>query len=641
MTDLNVSQLQARIAASERINRSLSPLFRLPAVVHWNRLEGRPRSDDLTRPVRAEVRDPLWLLARQWQFGEFDGDDAGTPIRAKLAARIAPVGTLALRNGTPRPFDASQPLEPLVERSSVTPDLMMRLHIGQRWRTKMRAAFGAGSAIETAFIAGYKLSRPDAGGRDLATLQLSTDRPELALRLATGGRYIDGAEVLADTQRARAAGNPPSSAFAARGVPVAGDEAALDAMADKLLATFGDTFVSQPAAGEDAWVRDRLEHDFSLTSADTPQRSTTLVADGYVGGHLDWYAFDAAPPAALEPSVDASAAPPIEQRVASFIPTTAHFAGAPNKRFWELEDTRVGFGLTTASKTDIVKLLLADFALASSNDWFIVPLRVRCGALVDLQGIVVTDNFDFNTLVEPTSVRQQALDLAGRWGLWTLTRNGASAGEIDPRLFLAPGLAKTLESAPLDEVVFLRDEVANLVWGVETLIPGALGGGRDARAAARQLREQIRMAYPQPLPPAVGLPEDVLLSYQLMGTVPENWIPLVTVRLAGQPVASAFLQGAMPRVPSVEPATDHDGLPILAHQLVLPRGTILETSPVEKPNVIREEELLRAGAVVQRSYQQTRSSDGTTITWSGRRKLNGRGEGSSGLAFDQALKRPS
>ena len=76
--------------------------------MHWNRLEGRPRSDDLTRSVRAEVRDPLWMLARQWQFGELAGDDAGTPIRAKLAAQVAQVGSLTLRNGAPQPFDGNE-----------------------------------------------------------------------------------------------------------------------------------------------------------------------------------------------------------------------------------------------------------------------------------------------------------------------------------------------------------------------------------------------------------------------------------------------------------------------------------------------------------------------------------------------------
>ena len=633
MSDLNVSQLAARVAVSDTaINAKLSALYRLPAVVHWNRLEGRPRSDDLTRSVRAEVRDPLWMLARQWQFGELAGDDAGTPIRAKLAAQAAQVGSLTLHNGPAQPYDGTKPLEPLVERASIKPDLMMALYIGQRWRTMLLRQFGAMSAVGDAFVAQFGLAQPTAGTRDLTALQLATHRRELALRLATGGKAIDGAAVLTAAQAARAAGQAASDAFAARGVPVAGDEQALDALADELIAMFGERFVSQPAPADiEAWVPDRLEHDFSLAVPDGEQRATTLVAHEYTGGHLDWYAFDASRPQRVPEAAV------LEQRIASFVPTPARFAGAPAPRFWEFEDSHVGFGLTTASKTDIVKLLLANFALATSNDWFIVPLRAKAGALVDLRGIVVTDNFGFNTLVEPTATRHSALGLAGQWGMWTLSSAGAP-GQIDPRLFLAPGLAATQEAPPIDEVVFLRDEVANLVWAVELTIPDPLGGGRDARAAARTLREQIRLAYPAPAE-SPNVPAEALLHYQLMGTVPENWIPLVAVRLTGQLAASAFLQGAMPRVPALEPALDGGGNAILGHRVLLPRGGVLEQSPVEQPNLIREEELLRGGAVVTRSYQQTRWTDGSTATWLGRRKLNGRGEGSSGLAFDRALQR--
>ncbi|MDB5481421.1 MAG: hypothetical protein JWO83_2474 [Caulobacteraceae bacterium] len=75
--------------------------------------------------------------------------------------------------------------------------------------------------------------------------------------------------------------------------------------------------------------------------------------------------------------------------------------------------------------------------------------------------------------------------------------------------------------------------------------------------------------------------------------------------------------------------------------MTLPRGTLLARDPVTNPNVINEEEILRGGAIVRRTIQQTRTLDGGTVTWSGRQKLNGRGEGSSGLAFDQvALRRP-
>jgi hypothetical protein len=53
-----------------------------PAVGLWNRLEGRPRTTDFDRALRAEVRDALWLLTRQWQVGEFRGSDGGSPVTA-------------------------------------------------------------------------------------------------------------------------------------------------------------------------------------------------------------------------------------------------------------------------------------------------------------------------------------------------------------------------------------------------------------------------------------------------------------------------------------------------------------------------------------------------------------------------------
>lgn len=108
-----------------------------------------------------------------------------------------------------------------------------------------------------------------------------------------------------------------------------------------------------------------------------------------------------------------------------------------------------------------------------------------------------------------------------------------------------PALARSLESKPIEEVVFLRDEVANFVWAVEAVIPDPFGGGLDARAAGKLLRETIVKTYPEK--PEDDLAKDVPLRYQLMGSVPENWIPLVSVRLKGRSASTVFLQGAMPR----------------------------------------------------------------------------------------------
>jgi len=49
-----------------------------PTITVWNRLEGRPRRADFDRALKAEVRDPLWMLTKQWQLGEFKADDAGS-----------------------------------------------------------------------------------------------------------------------------------------------------------------------------------------------------------------------------------------------------------------------------------------------------------------------------------------------------------------------------------------------------------------------------------------------------------------------------------------------------------------------------------------------------------------------------------
>src|SRR5512145_3012469 len=79
--------------------------FRAPHIIAFNRLEARPRTTDFTRSIRAEVRDPLWMLTRQWQFGEFRGEDAASPVTARIAFRHHRTGLLSLRDGEPSRFD--------------------------------------------------------------------------------------------------------------------------------------------------------------------------------------------------------------------------------------------------------------------------------------------------------------------------------------------------------------------------------------------------------------------------------------------------------------------------------------------------------------------------------------------------------
>ena len=72
-------------------------------------------------------------------------------------------------------------------------------------------------------------------------------------------------------------------------------------------------------------------------------------------------------------------------------------------------------------------------------------------------------------------------------------------------------------------------------------------------------------------------------------------------------------------------------------EAVKPRTTLLRhglDAPVPVRYQLHEEEVPRAGARVHQSFQRTRWYDGKVVVWFGARKETGRGEKSSGLAFD-------
>ena len=63
------------------------------------------------------------------------------------------------------------------------------------------------------------------------------------------------------------------------------------------------------------------------------------------------------------------------------------------------------------------------------------------------------------------------------------------------------------------------------------------------------------------------------------------------------------------------------------------RGRLLRPDGAP-PRRIAETEVPRSGIVVTRTRQRARGVDGRILQWVERRRVTGRGEGSSGLAFD-------
>ena len=101
-----------------------------PVLKGWNRLEGRLRQKDFARSLRAEVRDALWMLSRQWQWGEFKGEDAGSPIDAIASVRQTMVNRYIV-NDKAYSYKGELPLEVRVEAEFIPKDLTIQLQLSR------------------------------------------------------------------------------------------------------------------------------------------------------------------------------------------------------------------------------------------------------------------------------------------------------------------------------------------------------------------------------------------------------------------------------------------------------------------------------------------------------------------------------
>ena len=88
---------------------------------------------------------------------------------------------------------------------------------------------------------------------------------------------------------------------------------------------------------------------------------------------------------------------------------------------------------------------------------------------------------------------------------------------------------------PLDEVLFLRDEMANLAWGVERMAEGVSGRLESTR---RRPRRQRRNEPATPAPSTDGAP-----TWRLSTEVPGYWI-LIPVQIQPGQKAIRFRRGA-------------------------------------------------------------------------------------------------
>jgi len=236
--------------------------------------------------------------------------------------------------------------------------------------------------------------------------------------------------------------------------------------------------------------------------------------------------------------------------------------------------------------------MLREFALIYGNDWFVVPIPVRVGSVSRVTSLAVSDTFGMSQAIPHYSETADG----GRWFMF------AVSGDPAPhRLLMPPVLARSIVSDPIEQVLLVRDESANMAWGIERLVQGASGASVD--------RASLPLA-----PEAASEAPGTLPRYKLGTSVPDSYIPYIPSSIAGhrRMRRAAFLR--------------HDGTP----GIIAPLGRLLA---IDVP--IFEEEFAREGVKIERRFRLARWVDGTTHLWVARRKEIGATVGSSGLQFDR------
>lgn len=561
--------------------------------------------DNTLRPMlKGQIHDALWMLTQQWRMGEFIAEDAGTPVEVRFKMQTSQVDVFKSRIGIESEYNNSIPLETQVERLPIP----FTIGISMLMSRKLLKLLNRHTPTNTHsyFIQNYPLN-PDE-----YCLSNSTDA-EIVNSLSS--RLFDGAGVYQDLKG--------GTLTAAAIVPPGEETAYSDNVLTAFITWFESTY-SIPSAGQNNWSTEQLEYKATIatTGGNTGQK-IVLEAPEYNSGHLDWHSFDKGDSSAI--STTSSSTEITKNTLIAKVPAPLRFKGMPNSRWWEFEDRNIDIANIRTQQKDILKISMMEFALTYSNDWFVVPVEVKIATLSRIDVLVVKDVFNIKTAVKPAGNNNEA-----SWHNWNLFKfsERANMENVDSAtFFLAPVLTQLQESEAFEKVQFLKDEMANMVWAIEKVVPGNFGEGISGHEAWSNLGRYKIANLNITVPRTYIKPNHSRDAYELMTSFPENWIPFIPVKLGDSTDSQIRYQRATyKRVLNTEP-------PLNTDENVVPRTNLLR--PDNNKLFINEEEILRQGLELTTTFQRARWHDGSTHLWLGRKKRTGFGEGSSGLRFDK------
>jgi hypothetical protein len=343
---------------------------------------------------------------------------------------------------------------------------------------------------------------------------------------------------------------------------------------------------AMPAA--DHWDPARLSYadDFSAGGVDG-----ALRLRDHDGGRLDWY------------SVDGTGAAPGEATVstARVLSSRLSWPGAPNPRWWQIEDHRVDWAGEGPDRAHLATVLLLELLTGHGDDWFTFPVPdpdlagrppgteppPTTGHIVELVRVEVHDDMEGKDSPWPLSPPPPS------WSLFSTDGLPVSA------LVVWPAVATAVAGPALDRVQLAVDEDSDLAWAVELLVDGErlLPDAESLRARAQV--EALGASGP-------GHGYDYLPST----TLPPHWHPY---RIENRPAGRIYVQGL------VQDLNDPERLKGQQPRLRPgPRSTLIGGAPRSEfgqGHLLRPTALPNQGLALERRYVLGRTTDGTPVLW--------------------------
>lgn len=615
------------------------------------RIEPRTRSSDYQKALSFEVYDPLWMLSRQWQFGRFKAVDCGTPVLVKIKTTRCNIDCVQSPKGKKSldEYSTDIPMEYEVEKQNVEITPYVRVESAM-YLKKLLLTMNVKRDVFAFLYENFKLENEidKAKKNDLNSLKLEMNSALKDFYSFYANRSFDGYNVYDLFSKMKESDiDKYLKPYKIKKTDASNIK--------KALKTYIEWFKNKflPCSGStDYWSNEKLGYEVSIK-----QGANTYSAEDYDSGKLSWYSFDYSGINGKKKTLTKD-----DIKFLSYVPTPAKIPGAPASRLWEFEESSVFMGNCDNDYNTIGAAAIMQYVTMFSNDWMIMPLESETGSILDVTGIVVKDSFgdryyitknaeqldeqNYNQTKKNNDPSYEKVIYTDRWNLFGssceyayMKRNFSTA----PGLLFPPTVYHCEESKPIEEVQFLRDEMANMVWGVETTINNRCGGSMDGRMLSDKVLSVVDEANLQDTEiqnEAPNVDNEVddkkAAEYSLLiqNRVPINWIPFVPEQVKGDCRNIALRRGRMPVYygdvfQSAAPSTDLLG------------GSFLDYKRDEnnnvKPMYVNEEEVVGYGTKITKTAQRTRWFLGKCFNWIGNKQTISEYQANSGLMFDELI----